>query len=318
MQPSPKRCRTQTASHRSSTGADGCVTGAASELVLSTAEEAFLYVEKLAADAEKSANDAMLDVDNNMGKLRSTIMAMVDAKVDELKAEIHDNLVSSLKRLKTLQPMEYSGEQRLIFPGERLAGMLETEFEGISIFRGKHILDVPFPVLSQIIGYLPPESILATRAACYRFWEAVCAVYSCESITFTTQAEENGEHTFWRVIGGDIIVTPYMDFRVEVEVEKKARAIGVYLRAVKKKLYAQHTRLDIEVTYDDNNTKKQLGPARAFITNFGLSRIVRDNRGKGRRFVLRADEPMPSKVVDVTVRFHKLEHKSTKRRLSMS
>ncbi|KAH3767623.1 hypothetical protein Pelo_495 [Pelomyxa schiedti] len=143
------------------------------ELVSSSVKGAFAYLNNLAADAETSAIAATADVDSTVNLLGSTMMTMISSKVEELKAEIQANLQSSLNQLKSLNTSEYLRNQRLICPKERLLNAFGKLLNDISILQGTHILDLPLAVLSMIIGYLPAQGVISTRAVCFKLWDAV-------------------------------------------------------------------------------------------------------------------------------------------------
>ncbi|KAH3723300.1 hypothetical protein Pelo_17997 [Pelomyxa schiedti] len=110
------------------------------------------------------------------------MVAMVDRKAAELKAEVRKNLMSHLNALKLLN-MEYVGMQRVCFPlyyilgilsnklvksqficpEERVVKELAKSLDTMFILQGTHIVDLLDEMLAHIVGYLPLKSITATR-----------------------------------------------------------------------------------------------------------------------------------------------------------
>ncbi|KAH3767443.1 hypothetical protein Pelo_687 [Pelomyxa schiedti] len=219
-----------------------------------------------------------------------------------MTAEIDSNLVEN--RECVLVPVTLISDLRklqLIYPRELLMYILQSEFRGISIYHGKHISDLPISVLSHIVGFLPSESVSATRAVCLQFWNAVRTVHGCEKITFTAQATDCGIGAWWTLTGGDTIATSCMDFKVLVTVDRKERTVAAYLSIAKRKLYAQAKSADFQITYNVDKDSKKLGPFSVFLCTSELERSARSKSYIGHAFTIGANTPMPSKVVQVTV-----------------
>ncbi|KAH3762686.1 hypothetical protein Pelo_5456 [Pelomyxa schiedti] len=301
MEPSNKRPRTNPQSQPQSP-APSESKPSPSELVSATAASALVHIERLAADAEENARKAELDFDAKLSQIRREVMDILDTRIGGLRAQIHSNLDSSLTKLKTFNSAGYTGEQRLFCPRERLLEMFRTECEGISIIRGKHILDLPMSVLSQIVAYLPPESVVAIRTVCLLFWDVVRTVYGCRRMTITRQVHQQDVAMKWWKVIGDTLVAPCMDFQVRVSVKKESRKVGVYFNVSKKKLYAQPTTLAIGISYGGSGNNNTLELEHIFFSTSDLAEI---SSGNLRRiycdWTIGPDSPMPLSTMDLTV-----------------
>ncbi|KAH3761693.1 hypothetical protein Pelo_6493 [Pelomyxa schiedti] len=244
----------------------------------SVVRDAVVYLKRLAADTEKSAVEATAQVNDGLGKLKAEMVALVDKRIGLLKENIQSNLASSFNRLKTLNTNDYSGNQRLIIPSERLLSALGSSLNDIYILVGTHILDLPVPVLSQIVGYLPAKSVLNVRSVCLQFRDVVSKVYGCDGCTFSAKAIKDGDS--WWIAEGDIISTPCMDFELEVRTKKPAGTLQVRLLLSKKKLYAHDKTVSIQVTANKKTTKTKT----LHLSLSGLCEMNDCDAAKGQRF----------------------------------
>ncbi|KAH3762145.1 hypothetical protein Pelo_6013 [Pelomyxa schiedti] len=73
-------------------------------------------------------------------------------------------------------------KKKLLFPRIFDKTLVNT-FSDIQITSGAHILDLPQPVLTQIISYVPASFSSSLRRVCHAFWEAVREDTTCEFIT---------------------------------------------------------------------------------------------------------------------------------------
>ncbi|KAH3763000.1 hypothetical protein Pelo_5137 [Pelomyxa schiedti] len=254
-------------------------------MVSSVVKGAFVYLDRLAVDAQKSANEANVEVDDTLSKIRAEMLAMVDAKIGKLKAEIQSNLETSFNKLKSLNSNDYTGKQRLLCSRERLMKVLRTSLEEISIFKGTHILDLPVAVLSRIICYLPRKSILAARATCLQLWDAVAC--GCRDSPISTEAHK-GSHPIlgeaWMFTGKDTFSTPCMTFQVSV-VKIPTGGIGVYFRVIKRKLYAQAKKVIVQLhpcAFNNQQQQQQqqqpqqpLKPQACFLETYQLAKSAK-------------------------------------------
>ncbi|KAH3722430.1 hypothetical protein Pelo_18864 [Pelomyxa schiedti] len=86
-----------------------------------------------------------------------------NTRIEQLKADVQSKLnayMNGLKAIDYIQAREYIPLPILL----QKNGTITT---------GSHIMDLPLPVLAQIVGYLPPESVLAARAVCTQFRDTV-------------------------------------------------------------------------------------------------------------------------------------------------
>ncbi|KAH3767006.1 cell division control protein [Pelomyxa schiedti] len=213
-------------------------------------------------------------------EIRTKIEAAVNVAIAEVQAEVLSKLGEDSK-----EPL------RVNYSMDRLKSVVRSS---ITIFRGTHILDLPDLVLWQIVGYLPPESVFAIRRVCFRFWDAVRTVHGCERVNFTTHVskKKSQKRAAWTVTG-DEIVTPCMDFHLDVRV-KTGNTVGVYFWP-KKKLYAQAKSIDIEIKCDN---RKETLKQRICIETHQLSS---HSCGWGVTF---ATNPGPVNVVLIDVTFN--------------
>ncbi|KAH3761696.1 hypothetical protein Pelo_6496 [Pelomyxa schiedti] len=245
-------------------------------------------------DAQESAAQVTAQVEDSVDKLRSEMVSMVDMRIVQLKAEIQANLVNYLNGLRSDKALELPRTQTFIFPRARLLSLLKISLNEMSIHPGAYVLDLPPHVLSQIVGYLPPKSVLAARSVCTQFRDAVSQAYGCRNLTFmfTAQATKDAE-AGWRVIGSDIISTPSMNLKVVVcKSDKSERRLGVYLYLTQVTLYAQEKTVNIHLTAD-NKTRKRT----RHLSLFDLSEMKKNKHtGKGSGFLFGGTTEMPSEV----------------------
>ncbi|KAH3722640.1 hypothetical protein Pelo_18655 [Pelomyxa schiedti] len=260
--------------------------------VASIVGDAIQNLRRSADDAEKRAYEVTAEIDGTLTTLRAEMVAMVDRKAAELKAEVRKNLMSHLNALKLLN-MEYVGMQRFICPEECVVKDLAKSLDTMFILRGTHIVDLPEEILAHIVGYLPRKSITATRAVCHTFCTAVQMVYGCKDRTFSLEARRNG--SVWAIIGGSNFSVPCMDFKVMVE--SNDAGLGVFLRIIKKRLYGQAKAIDMQLTTQNNALVQE---RHIVIPTSELCDMANDIRGRGLSFHFTG--PVPSLVkVSLTI-----------------
>ncbi|KAH3758596.1 hypothetical protein Pelo_9603 [Pelomyxa schiedti] len=247
--------------------------------VASIVGDAIKNLRRSADDAEKRADEVTAEIDGTLTTLRAEMVAMVDRKAAELKAEVRKSLMSHLNALKLLN-MEYVGMQRFICPEERVVKELTKSLNTMFILQGTHIVDLPDEMLAHIVGYLPLKSITATRAVCHTFCKAVQMVYGCKDHTFSMKAKRNGSS--WAITGGSTFSTPCMDFKVMVE--SNAAGMGVHLAIFNERLYGQAKAVDVKLTTTNNNKKKLFQERHIVITTTKLRDMFNGERGPNLSF----------------------------------
>ncbi|KAH3742999.1 hypothetical protein Pelo_15612 [Pelomyxa schiedti] len=264
-----------------------------SDVVSSIVRDAIANLDRMAGEAEKRANDVTLEIDDKLTQIRTEMVTMVDAKIAKLKAEVHTNLVTSLNKLKSFNSADYTVKQSFICPGDNLLRGLAHSLDEFYVLQGTHILELPPDVLRQIIGYLPPESVVSTRAVCTSFLEAVQTVYACKSCTFSVEARRSGQT--WIITGNNNFVTPCMDFKMALEPHQVG--LGFFLYITKKRLYAQAKAVHVEL--DEVGTER---PATTVTVNYSttyLSEMARRQLGRGGSI---AFSPVPKKLrITITI-----------------
>ncbi|KAH3758595.1 hypothetical protein Pelo_9602 [Pelomyxa schiedti] len=229
------------------------------EAVSDILKNAKLNLDRMAFHAETCALGVTIEIDDNLAKIRASILDIVDKKIAQLKAEVQANLLNSVLTLTSFNAPEYTARQKLICPGEQLLEGWKNSLDCIYIRKGvpfsslqltqqgAHILDLPPDVLSHIVEYLPHECIISTRTVCTSFLDAVQTVHGCKNCTFSTEANWHGSE--WEIAEVNSISTPCMDFKLLLLTNSKG--LGVYLYRTSKQMYARAKRFTIEVTDGD-------------------------------------------------------------------
>ncbi|KAH3767486.1 hypothetical protein Pelo_609 [Pelomyxa schiedti] len=216
------------------------------EAVSHILKNAKLNLDRMAFHAETCALGVTTAIDENLAKIRASMLDIVDKKIAQLKAEVQENLMNSVLTLTSFNAPEYTATQKLICPGEQLLEGWQNSLDCIYIRKGAHIMDLPPDVLSHIVEYLPHQCILSTRAVCTSFLDAVQTVHGCKNCTFSTEANWDG--SAWQ-IEVNSISTPCMDFKLLLLTNSKG--LGVYLYRTSKRMYARAKKFNIEVTDGD-------------------------------------------------------------------